>query len=158
MKIIDNFLPKYYFEMIQEMLVSDFPWYYGDILEYPTDKEKDMFHFYHCLYERDNPSVFFDLVKPCIPLLGARNLLRVKANLQTRTWFNRNGGYHTDPWPDATTAVYYVNTNNGWTHIKGHGKVKSVANRVVIFDSNLKHAGFTCTDEKRRVVVNFNYA
>ena len=140
------------------MLVSDFPWYYGDILEYPSDKEKDMFHFYHCFYEENNPSIFFDLVKPCIPLLGAHNLLRVKANLQTRTLFNKNGGYHVDPWRDVTTAVYYVNTNNGWTHIKGHGKVKSVANRMVIFDSNLMHAGFTCTDEKRRVVVNFNYA
>jgi hypothetical protein len=28
---------------------------------------------------------------------------------------------------------------------------------MVIFDSNIKHAGITCTDEKRRVVVNFNY-
>ena len=31
------------------------------------------------------------------------------------------------------------------------------ANRMVIFDSNLEHQGVTCTDEKRRVIVNFNY-
>ena len=158
MKIIDNFLPMNYFQIIQEMLATDFPWYYGDGCDYPTSTVKDMFHFYHCFYERDTPSIFFDLVKPCIPLLGAHNLLRVKANLQTRTLFNRNGGYHTDPWPDVTTAILYINTCNGYTKFKKGGKVKSVANRMVIFDSNSMHAGFTCTDEKRRVVVNFNYA
>ena len=59
--------------------------------------------------------------------------------------------------PPIKTSIYYVNTNNGWTHIKGHGKVKSVANRMVTFDSNQYHAGVTCTNEERRVVVNFNW-
>ena len=45
----------------------------------------------------------------------------------------------------------------GWTQFKKGGKVKSVANRMVIFDNNLLHAGVTCTDEKCRVVMNFNY-
>ena len=36
-------------------------------------------------------------------------------------------------------------------------KVESVANRVVIFDPTLEHRSVTCTDEKRRIVINFNY-
>ena len=36
-------------------------------------------------------------------------------------------------------------------------KVDNVANRMVLFSSNLKHAGTTCTDEKYRLVINFNY-
>ena len=56
-----------------------------------------------------------------------------------------------------TTSILYINTNNGWTVIKGYGKVESVANRMVIFDSNLQHSGVTCTDKNRRVVINFNY-
>ena len=55
------------------------------------------------------------------------------------------------------TAILYINTNNGWTKFKGGGKIKCVENRIVIFDSNIQHAGFTCTDKKRKVVVNFNY-
>ena len=55
------------------------------------------------------------------------------------------------------TAIFYVNTNNGWTEFKKGGKVKSVANRIVIFDSQLYHQGYTCTDQKRRVVMNFNW-
>jgi len=50
-----------------------------------------------------------------------------------------------------------LNTCNGWTKFKKGGKVDCVANRVVIFNSNLEHAGITCTDQKRKVVINFNY-
>jgi hypothetical protein len=53
--------------------------------------------------------------------------------------------------------VYYINTNNGWTEFKKGGKVKSVENRMLIFDSSLEHMGVTCTDQKSRVVINFNY-
>ena len=59
--------------------------------------------------------------------------------------------------PCSTTAILYINTNNGYTKFKKGGKVKSVANRMLIFDSQLEHAGVTCTDALRRVVVNFNY-
>ena len=36
-------------------------------------------------------------------------------------------------------------------------KVKSVANRIAIFNSAKLHKAVSCTDEKRRVVINFNY-
>ena len=45
----------------------------------------------------------------------------------------------------------------GYTKLKKCRKLKSVANRMLIFDSDLEHAVFTCTDEQNRVVVNFNY-
>ena len=88
------------------------------------------------------------------------NLLRIKANLSPKTIFHRRGGYHRDvssTHRNIKIAILYVNSNNGWTHIKGYGKVKSVANRVVIFDCNLSHSGYTCTDEKTRVLINFNW-
>ena len=81
-------------------------------------------------------------------------------NLSPRTFFHRKGGMHIDLTGQSSpqkTAIFYVNTNNGWTEFKKGGKVKSVANRIVIFDSNLEHQGVTCTDKKRRVVINFNY-
>ena len=43
-------------------------------------------------------------------------------------------------------------------HTKMNGdKVECVENRMVIFDSNLKHEGVSCTDQQRKVVINFNY-
>ena len=50
-----------------------------------------------------------------------------------------------------------MNTNNGKTIFKHGEEVNSVANRMVIFNSNLEHAATSHTDEKTRVVVNFNY-
>ena len=37
-------------------------------------------------------------------------------------------------------------------------KIKSVANRMVIFDTNLLHTGFSCTDKKRRIIMNCNFS
>jgi len=51
----------------------------------------------------------------------------------------------------------YVNTNNGYTKFEDGTKVESVANRLVTFPANMKHKGTSCTDEKIRVVINFNY-
>ena len=101
-------------------------------------------------------SYFYPLLDACQEKLGVKKIIRIKANLNTRTVFHRKTGWHID-FPNITTSVYYINTNNGWTDIKGYGRVKSVANRMVIFDSNLLHCGNTCTDEKIRVMVNFNY-
>ena len=81
---------------------------------------------------------------------------RIKANLNPRTIFHRNTGYHSD-YPNMTTSIFYVNTNNGWTQFEKGGKVKCVENRLVTFDSNQRHAGVTCTHPKRKVVINFNY-
>ncbi len=55
------------------------------------------------------------------------------------------------------TSIFYVNTNNGYTKFEDGTIVESVANRMVIFPANIKHTGTTCSDEKRRVVINFNY-
>ena len=56
-----------------------------------------------------------------------------------------------------TTSILYVNTNNGYTKFEDGTIVESVANRLVSFPSNMKHTGTSCTDEKTRVVINFNY-
>ena len=56
-----------------------------------------------------------------------------------------------------TTSIFYVNTNNGYTKFEDGTKVESVANRMITFPSNMKHTGTSCTDEKKRIVINFNY-
>ena len=79
--------------------------------------------------------------------------------MQIKTIFHRKQSYHVDYRnnPTVKTAILYINTNNGCTKFKEHGKVKSVENRIVIFDSNLEHQGVTCTDQKRRVVSYFYF-
>ena len=155
-QVIDNFLPSYNFKQIESVLMGEnFSWFYNpDAVTGPYAKKENMFQFTH----RHKPQ-YMPLVEPSLSRLGVSQLFRVKANLLSRTTFNRSTGYHVD-YPDKNyykSAILYVNTNNGWTHIKEYGKVKSVANRIVIFDGNLEHVGYTCTDKKTRVVINFNY-
>ena len=50
-----------------------------------------------------------------------------------------------------------MNTNNGYTKFEDGTTVKSEANRMVTFPASMRHLGTTCTDQKIRVVINFNY-
>ena len=166
MQVIDNFLPEYHFRQISNMILgAEFPWYFNDSSVRRGDDSR--YQFVHALYNVDRGGIIsqsyplFDMVQQ---KLGVKRLDRIKMNLNPKTFFHRKSGFHTDqrPYDESVpqhqkTAIFYFNTNNGWTEFKKGGKVKSVANRMVIFDSNLEHRGVTCTDEKRRVVINFNY-
>ena len=165
MKVIDNFLPSYQFKELQsiilncskfserELLDNAFPWYWNEGVCYAGDP---FYQLYHILYENDHSSIFLPALDFLLSRIKHKKMYRIKANLNPRTIFHRNTGYHIDM-ENMTTSILYLNTNNGWTEIKGHGKVKCVENRFVTFDSNLQHAGVTCTRPKRKVVINFNY-
>ena len=166
MEVIDNFLSEYQFKQINNVILTDhFPWYWnGETL--PSDDDyynPNDYQFTHRIFDLSDGGILSDYYSLCDIIqqrLGVRKLSRIKMNLLPRTFFHRKGGMHTDLWGLTSiqkTAIFYVNTNNGWTEFKKGGKVKSVANRIVIFDSNVEHQGVTCTDEKRRVVINFNY-
>ena len=139
------------------MMSEWFNWYWNDGISYKKDGEYQFIHFFY----RDNhePTETFSHIDPCLSSFNMKKIYRIKANLRSKTIFHRKSLYHTDgpEWGPHKTAILYMNTCNGYTKFKKGGKVKSVENRVVIFDSDLEHAGVTCTDEKRRVVVNFNY-
>ena len=157
MKIIDNFLPDYQFKQLQSLMLGPgFNWYYCDGASYPGDEFYQFVHFFY----RDTPyepTPSFSQVEPCLSFFNMKKIYRIKANLRPKTIFHRKSSYHIDDLPCSTTAILYMNTNNGWTQFKKGDKVESVENRVVIFDSKLEHGSVTCTDEKRRIVLNFNY-
>jgi Rps23 Pro-64 3,4-dihydroxylase Tpa1-like proline 4-hydroxylase len=56
-----------------------------------------------------------------------------------------------------TTAIFYLNNNNGYTIFEDGSKVDSVENRLVVFNSNVMHSGVSQTDSKVRCVINLNY-
>jgi len=158
-QVIDNFLGDYQFKSLQNILMgNNFPWYFYDgIVNYNEGHCQFTYGFLRDHYE---PDINFPLVEPCLKKLGCKKLYRIKANLVPKTFFHKRTTYHSDlsdPPPQTKTAIFYMNTCNGWTRFKKGGKVKSVANRMVIFDHELLHSGVTCTDKRRRVVINFNY-
>jgi len=161
MKVIDNFLPSYSFKQIQNVLLGDkkLNWFYNDFKVIEGDGHYQFTHDFFNIHSGGVLSPSYTLCDMVQFKLGVRRLDRIKANLTPRTFFHRHSDWHVDvaDHREGKTAIFYMNTNNGWTKFKKGGKIKSVENRIVIFDSNLEHAGVTCTDEKRRVVMNFNY-
>ena len=158
MEVIDNFLPSYYLKQIQSSLMDDrFAWFYNQTT---TSFGVARPRYTHMIYrdpEVGSPSKYFSLFDIFREKIGVIKWYRIMVNSMLPSFlFSRNTGFHIDGFPCSKTAIYYLNTNNGYTKFKGHGKVECVENRMVIFDSNLKHAAFTST-ESRRITVNFNY-
>ena len=164
MEVIDNFLQPYQFNAIKSTLLNDnyFNWYWQDGVNHPI--ESNYFQFTHIFYSEEDGhnSPYLDMFECVSCALNVKKLRSIKANLNPRTFFKRFHGWHSDypaknGFEPAKTAILYINTNNGYTKFKKGGKVKCVENRLLLFDSYLLHSGVTCTDKKRKVVVNFNY-
>ena len=166
-KIIDNYISQEASDNIRNFMLSgDMPWFFNNSILDPTENpennkkspgEKD-YQFTHQFYRNYNfVSEVSSILNPILERLQAVSFVRIKANLSTGTEEIVEGGYHTDYDIDCKTAVYYVNTNNGYTKFENGEVAESVQNRLVEFDSNMPHTGSTCTDQKSRVVINFNY-
>jgi hypothetical protein len=165
--VTDSFLPFPEASFVQEQLLSPaWPWFFQDSVDYAEESgEPTKSQFCYQLYRNHSwqgagetiVSRFLRHIKPL-------TLVRVKANLQVRTETRQQNSFHIDlvdpdlkPYPHLLTAIYYVNTNNGVTMFEDGTEVQSVANRMVVFPSSVKHTGTTCTDAKCRVLINFNY-
>ena len=155
-KIIENCLSKENFNFIKETIYSEyFAWYFNIGV---NNKNDDNTQFTHTFYNHHKiTSNLFDNLASIIQVLNPLSLIRIKSNLLLKTEKIREHGLHTDQQYKSTTAIFYLNTNNGYTKFENGEKVESVANRMVTFPANLKHTGTSCTDEKTRVVINFNY-
>ena len=169
-KIQDDFLDYHEFEEVHEAMVGAvaFPWYYNNYIDYNEGGENgdvDNFQFTHMFYltsmPTDDESTRF--IVPMLRIIDPITLVRVKANLLTRTPKIVENEFHVDigiaakKLEQLTTSIMYINTNNGYTEFENGMKVESVANRLVTFPSNMIHKGTSCTDKQTRVVINFNY-
>ena len=166
MKIEDNFIDQENFDKLQSVMWggnSGIYWFYKDRIVSTDAANTDKFQFIHIFYKHEPQSPFMDILIPILEKIDPISISRIKANLHTKTSKIEESSFHTDTKMSEekkkqwTTSIFYVNTNNGYTEFEDGTKVESVANRMVTFSSNLKHRGTTCTDEKTRVVINFNY-
>ena len=157
-EIIDNFLPEEEFKSIQSfMMGGEFRWFYSEGRAYEDDGSFLMIHMFYQPEVGPN-SEHINIWNTFMNKVGAKKCERIKANLTFKTPTIESTMYHCD-YPDIKTAIFYINTNNGYTEFESGVRVSSVANRVCIFDSNLKHRGTTHTEgDQQRIVVNFNYA
>lgn len=168
MNVIDNFLSPSDFDVLKNLIVcsSKFPWFYSKVLnpEYMVDggkvdcEEVYNYQFSHMIYNNNlQQSEYYEIVYPFIDQLRIDSLVKCKINFNPRCEKIIEHGMHYDYPFKCLTAVYYFNTNNGYTKFETGEIVNSVENRIVVFDSKTLHTGSTCTDKQGRYVMNINF-
>lgn len=158
MKIIDNYLEKSIFEKIENILMgNNFPWFYSPHIS--DDKDVGDYFYFHKLYNENNQtSNFFNDI--AIPLLGGlkfKKIIRIKINAYQKKLKILEHGFHTDYEEPHKVALFYLNTNNGYTLFKNGKKIESKANRILLFDGSQEHKSASQTDTNLRVTIVINY-
>jgi hypothetical protein len=181
-EVIDNFLDKEYFDSLVTIITdkdkegnSIMPWFYVRGVAYGSGKsrkEKDrrkeemerrgeedrFFYMVHLFYSNNvSRSSLYDKLVPLLQKLGARCLIRIKANLYPNTERLHEHPMHTDfPFPHSG-AILSLNTCDGYTKLKDGTKIDSVANRILLFDPSEEHCSTTTTNDPARFNININH-
>lgn len=162
-EIIDNAIDTTTFDLIVSTVKSSFfSWYYKTESTQKGDKMSDIadshygYQFTHMFYFNQVPMSehFQTLMVPVLEKLNCFSLVRMSANFMPPMQERNLQGFHTDSPTLCKSAILYLNTNNGKTVFKSGEEIESVANRLVVFDSDLEHSGMTTTDLCGRYVLN----
>lgn len=161
-KIIDNCLNENDFATLKSSLLgATFPWYLNSskVFKNSIVADRHNYQFTHTFYhDYTGSSDWLKVVAPLISFINPSAIVKIKANLIPITDNIIQYDYHVDePDFDGETAVFYVNSNNGYTLFETGEKISSVENRLLTFKSTMLHTGTSCTDQKIRCVINLNY-
>jgi hypothetical protein len=159
-EIIDNALPQEEFENIKNfMLNPSFSWNLTPVV---TNEKENLpisasYYFTHEFWSGFHTEPQTQIFAPILNLLECKAMMRIKGNLYPSTETIIHHDNHTDYEFSHRGAIFYLNTNNGLTVLEDTIEIKSIENRLLIFDASVPHHSTTCTDDKCRVNVNFNF-
>lgn len=159
--VYDNVFPEKEFKKISDEIIGiqKIPWFYSDTVS-GIEVEKNCY-FTHLFYTYINGKLtvsdWFYLVQPILDVINCKSLIRVKGNLYPRTDNLQHHKDHKDFTFLHNAAIFYLNTNNGFTILDGKHKIESIENRLLIFDPSILHHSTNCTDKQFRANINFNY-
>lgn len=151
-EIFDNFLPENQFVQIDLNIVTPqaTSWFLNDKL--------GTLNFSHTFYSNGAPnSDKFSLCKPLIEKLNVKSLMGASAFLYLQT--NKLEKIKPVDIKDFThkSAVYFLNTNNGYIMLNDKEKIQAIENRMVVFDNTDLTLMTNCTDKMYRAVIEFHY-
>ena len=159
-KIIDNFLTQDKFLKVKNSILnSEFSW---NLTPCVSNLKEDLkitssYYFTHMFYSglfiSPECHVFIDILNQ----LEVKSLIRIKGNLYPSTDNIEYQSEHIDYDYEHKGAIFYLNTNDGFTILEDGTKVESIENRILLFDPSKPHNSTTCTNDKCRVNVNFNF-
>ena len=158
MKIKDDLLSLEDLDKLDSIISShNFPWFFQK--NQTWDDDPFFCHVMYCLDMAE--SQFYPQVSEIFKKhLNWTSMYRLNVNLCPKIGSTSN--FHTDVNDEhneevMTTAIFYLNTNNGYTEFENGEIVESISNRLVEFPSSCRHRATGQTDKDKRVVLNFNY-
>ena len=159
-KILDNALPKEEFKNIKDFILNpNFPWNLTPVVT--NDKENLLttasYYFTHEFWSGFNTEPQAQIFAPLLNIMECKAIMRIKGNLYPSTEKIIHHDKHIDYEFSHKGAIFYLNTNNGLTILEDGTEVQSIENRLLLFDPSKPHNSTTCTNDKCRVNVNFNY-
>jgi hypothetical protein len=176
MKIIDNFLAKYYLQHLQDnFLGNNSSWSFNDSLTGDDSLEVlGSFGFgiklhwngyftgsYESTLVR---GLVFSAQEKVEEVFGeSLEIVRARADMTVFNPLNHRHELHTDFQYEHMTAIFYLNNSDGNTILFDRdGKnvlteVEPVENRLLIFDGLLQHTGHSPSNHKSRVLINMNF-
>ncbi len=165
-QIIDNFLKKNFYEDLSHQLKSEnIPWFFKkeDTLGIASNNKNNNGFFSFCYYNDFKPDhvLFENHIVPILKQLDIVSCIQVRANLTFRDIDHLESKYHNDNTSsNVTTGIFYLTTCNAKTVLKINNKellVDSVENRLLLFNSQIKHKVIYQNDCHKRYVINFNF-
>jgi hypothetical protein len=159
-KEFKDFLIIEQFKNLQNLILNqDFPW---RIRKSMTKVDKNIY-FTHSFFNEYciNSDFYNPFIVPILKKLNCKSPIDVRANMFLNKLFDKSG-WHTDTGDDWNnfTSILYLNSCNGGTELNIDGKIKFIKaeeNKMLVFNSNIKHRVCTSTDIDKRYIINFNY-
>ena len=162
MKILHNFLDEDFFKDLKCLILeSEFAWFQRKTMV--SDSNDNLGYFTHSFYNNNkiNCNTYFKYIIPILDKLNSKAVIEVRANLCPSVFFKKEKcAFHIDNNFNCKTAILYLNTCDGGTEFETKEKIqfiKSEENKIVIFDSNIKHRAITSKNADFRYILNFNY-
>jgi len=158
-QIYENFLAINSFKEIKNIVLGiDFPWRRRDHM---VEGTKNAMYFNYCFYNEmvTTSELYEPHIVPILKKLKAKAPIQVRANLTISALFKKSK-WHCDYDFMCKTAILYLNDCDGGTDIMINNKtifIKAVANKMLVFDTDVMHRAVTSKKEPIRYIINFNY-
>lgn len=152
-QIIDNLLEKEDFESLcSTILDKNFLWSINN------SQESDTLFLELLHYTNHQPlSEFYNEVVPIMRKVQMLGLVEVKSNLYFGNTYTQSFKKEKQYDFSVGTAIYYINSNDGYTMLEDGSKIESKENRILLFENSNWYYETNCTDNSCRVNITFNY-
>lgn len=181
-EVIDDFLPRPYFEEIKDLLEGhNFPWFYKKNIIYPSPKDECLGNFGFDNFainngvqnHKDFALMLTGFLGQLLQVTGASKVSKCRADITLYSQEKYQHSPHVDLWEDHIACVFYVTNSDAETvlfeekcysyeqyismdlsDLTVKTKITPKENRLLFFDGHLLHTGHSPSEHRHRIIIN----